>query len=126
MIPIPAYDMASIFVDDGFLPVLTPEIMACNRKRCRAIVDRLRGNEPAIGSPLGTDWIVFTPEESKMLKGKWKKKEEKKEEEKEKKKKNKEMKKMKKKEKKKEEEEDKKTKKKKKKRKRMITILFLL
>ena len=33
------------------------------------IVDRLKGRGPAIGSPLGTDWVGFMPKESEKLKG---------------------------------------------------------
>lgn len=69
MLSLPGCDIASVFLDDGFFPVLSPEITARNRKRCRVIVDRLRGHGPVIRSPLGTDWVGFTPEESEMLKG---------------------------------------------------------
>lgn len=58
-----------VFLDDGFFPVLSPEITSRNRKRCRVVVDRLRGKGPAIGSPLSADWVGFTAEESEMLKG---------------------------------------------------------
>ena len=58
-----------VFLDDGFFPVLSPEITSRNRKRCRVVVDRLRGKGPAIGSPLSADWVGFTAQESEMLKG---------------------------------------------------------
>lgn len=69
LLSLPSCDIASIFLDDGFFPVLSPEISARNRKRCRVIIDGLRGQGPVIRSPLGTNWAGFTPEESEMLKG---------------------------------------------------------
>ncbi|XP_073358077.1 uncharacterized protein [Aegilops tauschii subsp. strangulata] len=56
-----------------FFMSFLPEITSRNRKRCRVVVDRLRGKGPTIGSPLSVDWVGFTAEESEMLKAGYRK-----------------------------------------------------